>query len=150
MKNSNVDILLNQPSAWLKGTGEDSDIVISSRVRFARNLKKIPFYHWANDKQRQQSYSKIKEVTPDSTGKTRLFVASGRKNGLTPIKLISMLKNKVHIKDHQIQDIKVLEDFSFLTVPFSEAELILNAFLNTKKGQKSLIVKAKKPQNRKK
>ncbi|MDP8253495.1 MAG: protein arginine kinase [Candidatus Kaelpia aquatica] len=65
MKNSNVDTLLNQPSAWLKGTGEDSDIVISSRVRFARNLKNIPFYHWGNDEQRQQSYSKIKEVLED-------------------------------------------------------------------------------------
>jgi protein arginine kinase len=65
MKNSSVDTLLDQPSAWLKGSGEDSDIVISSRVRFARNLKNIPFYHWADDEQRKESYSKIKDVLDD-------------------------------------------------------------------------------------
>ncbi|HAJ57109.1 MAG TPA: protein arginine kinase [Candidatus Omnitrophica bacterium] len=39
--------LLGQTSGWLKGTGPNSDIVISSRVRLARNLVKIPFPHWA-------------------------------------------------------------------------------------------------------
>jgi protein arginine kinase len=43
--------LMNNTSEWLKGTGPHSDIVISSRIRFARNLDKMPFPHWANKKQ---------------------------------------------------------------------------------------------------
>ena len=49
-----VNDLFNHTSEWLKGTGPHSDIVISSRIRFARNLEKIPFPHWANKKQSRQ------------------------------------------------------------------------------------------------
>ncbi|MCB1195118.1 protein arginine kinase [bacterium] len=37
--------LLKQKNEWLSGIGPDSDIVISSRVRLARNLQKMPFPH---------------------------------------------------------------------------------------------------------
>lgn len=36
---------------WLKGSGPNSDIVMSSRIRLARNLKKYPFPHWADAEQ---------------------------------------------------------------------------------------------------
>ena len=35
--------LLKQRSEWLRGTGPLSDIVMSSRLRLARNIEKIPF-----------------------------------------------------------------------------------------------------------
>jgi protein arginine kinase len=37
---------------WLKGTGPDSDIVVSTRVRFARNVRGFPFTGRASDAQR--------------------------------------------------------------------------------------------------
>ncbi|MCX5715236.1 MAG: protein arginine kinase [Candidatus Omnitrophica bacterium] len=43
--------LLNHTSEWLRGTGPNSEIVISSRIRLARNLEKYPFPHWASKKQ---------------------------------------------------------------------------------------------------
>ncbi|MFA5362626.1 MAG: protein arginine kinase [Candidatus Omnitrophota bacterium] len=46
--------LINHISEWLKGTGPHSDIVISSRIRLARNLSKVPFPHWANKKQNKE------------------------------------------------------------------------------------------------
>ncbi len=46
-----LEDLLNHSSEWLKGTGPSSEIVISSRIRLARNLDKVPFPHWANKKQ---------------------------------------------------------------------------------------------------
>jgi protein arginine kinase len=46
--------LINHTSEWLKGTGPHSDIVMSSRIRLARNLSKIPFPHWANKKQNKE------------------------------------------------------------------------------------------------
>ena len=38
-----LDEFLKQPSEWLRGTGPISDIVMSSRIRLARNLEKFPF-----------------------------------------------------------------------------------------------------------
>lgn len=53
--------LLNHTSEWLKGTGPNSDIVISSRIRLARNLDKLSFPHWANKKQSEQTLNTIEE-----------------------------------------------------------------------------------------
>lgn len=38
-----VEDLLSQAGEWLKGTGPEGDVVISSRVRLARNLRRFPF-----------------------------------------------------------------------------------------------------------
>lgn len=49
-----IDDLLRHSSEWLKGTGPYSEVVISSRVRLARNIDKMAFPHWANKKQTRQ------------------------------------------------------------------------------------------------
>jgi protein arginine kinase len=59
-----LDDLLNHTSEWLKGTGPHSDIVISSRIRLARNLDKFAFPHWANKKQSEEALETIEEVIP--------------------------------------------------------------------------------------
>jgi len=43
-----IDDLLRKESEWLKGTGPKSNIVISSRVRLARNFDGFPFLNQAN------------------------------------------------------------------------------------------------------
>jgi protein arginine kinase len=52
--------LLNHNSEWLKGSGPNSDIVISSRIRLARNLSGSPFPHWADKKKGEENLEKIK------------------------------------------------------------------------------------------
>lgn len=54
--------LLNHTSEWLKGNGPNSDIVISSRIRLARNLSEAPFPHWADKAQGEGTLSKIREA----------------------------------------------------------------------------------------
>jgi len=49
-----LDNMLNQTSEWLKGTGPRSEIVISSRIRFARNIAKVPFSDWATKDQKKK------------------------------------------------------------------------------------------------
>ncbi len=39
---------------WLKGSGPESDIVLSSRIRLARNISDFPFPARATDRQRQE------------------------------------------------------------------------------------------------
>ncbi len=45
-----LDDLIHHNSEWLKGTGPHSSIVMSSRVRLARNIAKFPFPNRANKK----------------------------------------------------------------------------------------------------
>jgi len=44
----------NQTGEWLKGTGRESDIVISSRVRLARNAAGYPFVNQAGPRQHEE------------------------------------------------------------------------------------------------
>lgn len=57
-----IDHLLKQTCEWLKGTGPNSDIVMSSRVRLARNLEQQPFSHWATKKQEKETLENLEEV----------------------------------------------------------------------------------------
>jgi len=47
-----LDSLTTSIGEWLKGTGPESDIVMSSRVRLARNLAHYPFVGRASDQER--------------------------------------------------------------------------------------------------
>ncbi|MDD5449457.1 MAG: protein arginine kinase [Candidatus Omnitrophica bacterium] len=58
--------LLNRTSEWLKSTGPNADIVISTRIRLARNLDKVPFTNWANKKQKEQILVQVKEAVDKS------------------------------------------------------------------------------------
>ncbi len=46
-----IDDFLKQDTEWLKGTGPDANIVMSSRTRLARNVDKMPFSNRAKNKQ---------------------------------------------------------------------------------------------------
>jgi protein arginine kinase len=49
-----IDDLANTSGEWLRGCGPESDIVISSRIRLARNLAEFPFITRAGDQDRRQ------------------------------------------------------------------------------------------------
>ncbi len=53
-------------SKWMEGTGPDADIVISSRVRLARNIRKMPFPPLASDEQREKVLQAAKDVIRNS------------------------------------------------------------------------------------
>lgn len=61
-----IDDLVKRTGEWLKGKGPDSDIVISSRVRFARNVEGYPFCHWGSRKEREEVLSKVKNALDSS------------------------------------------------------------------------------------
>ncbi len=82
----------------------------------------------------------------DPQGKTRLFVALGKKDRMNPRKLVDLLTNRVSIRSKQISDVQIMDKFSFITVPFEKAEEIIASFQN--KGRKPLISHVKKSKNR--
>jgi protein arginine kinase len=48
-----LDALARGCGEWLRGTGPDSDIVVSSRIRLARNLAEFPFIRRCSEAQRR-------------------------------------------------------------------------------------------------
>ena len=49
-----LEALTQATGEWLKGTGPESDIVMSSRVRLARNLAQFPFVGRASEQDREE------------------------------------------------------------------------------------------------
>lgn len=92
----------------------------------------------------EKSYPEIRSFNVDNTGTTRLFIALGKRDGMNPQKISSFIRTKVKISDNKIDDIGVYDEFSFVTVPFADAETILNAFSKKGRDGKPLITKAKK------
>ena len=63
-----IEALLANPGEWLSSGGDHHPIVISSRVRLARNLAKMPFPGWAKKSERIRILEEIKpevEVLPE-------------------------------------------------------------------------------------
>ncbi len=50
---------------WYLQSGKNSDVVISSRIRMARNLEDIPFVNRGNTKQLEQVLERIENITPN-------------------------------------------------------------------------------------
>lgn len=60
-----IDELFTKPLlGWMKGGGKEGDIVLSSRVRLARNLCKLPFPNRADLAQLAQVKEKVQGVLP--------------------------------------------------------------------------------------
>lgn len=51
--------------AWYNGTGQMQDVVLSTRVRFARNLEKYPFGAGLSDKSADEIIDKISAALPE-------------------------------------------------------------------------------------
>ena len=60
-------------SNWYLQSGKDSDVVISTRVRFGRNLEKYPFSLRCNKKQREDLIKDVEEILPSLGYGLRLF-----------------------------------------------------------------------------
>ena len=85
----------------------------------------------------------------DEASTTRLFVALGKKDGMTPRKLVQHLGAKTNVFQKHMQDVQIFDSFSFITTPFKDAEIILRAFKNPstgKKQRKPLVTRAQKEQ----
>src|SRR5436305_10756624 len=57
----NLDNLTHTSGEWLRGTGPESDIVISTRIRLARNLASFPFCNRASSFQKGEIEAMLRE-----------------------------------------------------------------------------------------
>jgi len=83
-------------SEWMNGEGPDSDIVFSSRVRLARNLRNHPFPLLATDTEANQVVQEVEQVV-----RSEEFQNLGRYE-LLKLENLSALEKKVLVEKHLI------------------------------------------------
>ena len=116
--------------------------------RDAREILAATLKHAFRDELDESHYNEIRKITVDRKGKARLFVAKGRSDGMTIPKVLDLILSRVRMDSRDIRDVRVYEKFSFINVPFREAELILESFRKDRqKGKPPLVVKAKAKRN---
>lgn len=139
IKNEDVD---DAYYAWAKDL-----LKINNPNQILGNLLSYCF----NEELDQSLYTEIEDLSVrknqnrknDLKGKARLFVARGKKDKMTPAKLVKFIMQNAKVKNSVINQVEVYNDFSFLTVPFKEAETILHVFQKKSRGR-PLVVKARK------
>lgn len=94
----------------------------------------------------RSSYSDIREMqhSVERKGTTRLFIALGKMDKITKKSLVDSITKRTGVENHSIKDVTVLDKFSFVTVPFEAAELIIDEFNKESRGSKPLVTQAKK------
>ncbi|TVL99608.1 MAG: RNA helicase [Candidatus Brocadia sp. WS118] len=100
--------------------------------------------HSFQDELDESSYNEIRDVSIDRKGTTRLFVALGKIDGMTPRKLVTFIKQQAKVHSEKIKDIQIFDKFSFVTVPFEEAEIMLNIFKKNMGGKRPMVERAKR------
>ncbi|MBM3590573.1 MAG: DEAD/DEAH box helicase [Alphaproteobacteria bacterium] len=80
----------------------------------------------------------------DRKGTARLFIAKGRNDNLDPRKLVDFIEKTTGVSQRKIDDVKIMDNFSFFAVPFEDAEKVLHIFQQQSGGKKSLVSRAKK------
>lgn len=82
----------------------------------------------------ESNYPEIRSIHVDRRGTARLFIAVGKFDGYDVRKLLRLLKRECGLTDSQIDDVRVLDSFSFATVPFEEAKEAIRRLNSIHKG----------------
>ena len=152
--NDPVDVLSSVLSLFYRDALDESqykDISVGKkRERTKKKSNAETSYTDRKKEDRERPYDKIKTPSMDDEGLTRLFIARGRNDGLTKRGLADVLIDQAGVKNEDIRDIQVMEDFSFINAPYDAAEHILRIFGKSRNGEKPIITKARKYEKAKK
>jgi len=86
-----------------------------------------------------EQYRSLSSPSMAKKGKTKLFVALGRKNGLGKRELVSLIEKKSGVRSSEIDNLQMFDDYSFISVHFRAAEAILKAFAKNEKKSRPLV-----------
>lgn len=89
------------------------------------------------------NYPEVRRIDVDRRGTARLFIALGKNDGYRPRMIVDMLKEECGIPDQKIDDVKCMDDFSFATIPFEDAEKAMKKLNAMSQGDKPLVTLAK-------
>lgn len=86
----------------------------------------------------ETKYPEIRSFSVDRRGTARLFIAIGREDGYDVRKLVALLKRECGLRDKHINDIKLGDSYSFVSVPFNDAEEVVNSLNKLRRGKRPL------------
>jgi protein arginine kinase len=98
----NLNELTRRSGEWLRGTGPESDIVISSRIRLARNLADFPFVSRAGTEERGQIAETIERGIRESNRTRRLEVL--QLEGLPSLDRQFLMERQLISREHAAAD----------------------------------------------
>ncbi len=93
-----IEDLSDNTGEWLRGTGKESDIVISSRIRLARNITGYPFLSRANLKQRKEIESLLRKTIIERN--IARDVSYVNLNQATPVDKLFLVERHLISKEH--------------------------------------------------
>ncbi|HIW98016.1 MAG TPA: DEAD/DEAH box helicase [Candidatus Tidjanibacter gallistercoris] len=91
----------------------------------------------------ESAYPEIRSFSVDRRGKARLFIAVGREDGYDVRKLVALLKRECGLRDKHIDDVKLGDSYSFVSVPFEDAEQVVHRLNRLRRGKRPLAEIAK-------
>ncbi|MFH0731437.1 MAG: protein arginine kinase [Candidatus Omnitrophota bacterium] len=110
-----LDDLLNQTGEWYKGASPGAGVVVSSRVRLARNIKGFAFFNWADDAVKEKIKTIAKEkISSLNFMKNSLYLEMDK---VSPIDRQFLLERHMVSREH-------LQDTAHKAVFISEKEII--------------------------
>ena len=120
-----IDELLHKNSEWLKGTGPKSNIVISTRIRLARNINGFPFFNWAKPKDKEKVLELVKTAIEKSKFlKKALFLSMKDLSELDRQFLVERhLMSPEHVIDPEYKGVAI-EDKEIASVMVNEEDHI--------------------------
>ena len=111
-----LDSLLKaSTAAWLMPEGDDSDVVLASRIRLARNLRQLPFPNRADLAQLQKVDESLLTAVPG------VEKALGESLARVPLEGISSLQREV-LRDKQLISDNLLKNSQHRTVYCNESQ----------------------------
>lgn len=125
-----VDYFLDNPSSWLKDGGPNSDVVVSSRIRLARNLAGYSFQPKLTEIERSEVVGKVETIL-----KSIPFFDSGfyfRYRNLTEVDRQFLLERHLISREHAMEPgekaVAIAKDASVSIMVLEEDHLRLQAF----------------------
>ncbi len=99
-------------------------------------------------KDRERPYDRISPPSMDEKGITRLFIARGKNDCLTKKALCELIYDMTGVRDRDLRDISVQDDYSFINAPYEVAEHILDVFKDKKIDGRTVITRARSPRSK--
>lgn len=93
-----IDTMISKTAGWLEGRGPQSEIVISTRIRLARNILGFCFSHWSSEEELKELVDRVEKVLKKySTTQNYLFI---RFDHLTEIERQILHERHLVSKEH--------------------------------------------------
>ena len=86
--------MINGTASWLEGSGQEPNIVVSSRIRLARNIVGVPFPHWADELELENVYNQVEGAINK--------IDFSKPLELIPIKTLSAIDRQILVERHLV------------------------------------------------